>query len=127
MNIFLIISGIVALFIVVGHFTMGRKTYLLPMMEASFDGVAKKVMQSVFHYSSVNLVLMAVMLLALGFGVNLKGASSLIVQFIALHYSLFAAVLIITALASKIEKPMFKMFQWILFIIVAVLAWLGAA
>jgi hypothetical protein len=83
-------------------------------------------MQSVFHYSSVNLVLMAVMLLALGFGLNLKGASSLIVQFIALHYSLFAAVQIITALASKIDKSMFKMFQWILFIIVAVFAWLGA-
>jgi hypothetical protein len=126
MSIFLIISGLVALFIAAGHFTMGRKNYLIPMLEASFNGVAKKVMQSVFHYSSVNLVLMAVMLLALGFGLNLKGASSLIVQFIALHYSLFAAVQIITALASKIDKSMFKMFQWILFIIVAVFAWLGA-
>jgi hypothetical protein len=127
MNWFLVVSGLVALFVVVGHFSMGRKNYLLPMMNASFDDVAKKIMQSVFHYSSVNLVVMAVLLLLIGFGVTFTGGTRLLVQVIALHYSLFALVQLIIALSSKIDKSLMKMFQWLLFIIIAVFAWLGAA
>jgi hypothetical protein len=127
MNWFLVVSGLVALFVVAGHFSMGRKNYLLPMMNASFDDVAKKIMQSVFHYSSVNLVVMAVLLLLIGFGVTFTGGTRLLVQVIALHYSLFALVQLIIALSSKIDKSLMKMFQWLLFIIIAVFAWLGAA
>ncbi len=127
MNLFLFISGLVAGFTTVGHFAIGSKSFLKPMLNASFDEIPKKVMHSVFHYISVFLVLSTIVLLFLGLSPQLKTASSLLVRFIAIHYAVFAAVQIIIALTSKIEKAIFKLFQWMFFIIIAVLAWLGAS
>jgi hypothetical protein len=126
MNVWLIVSGLFALFVVVGHFTIGRKSYLKPMLDASFDGVAKRVMQSVFHYNSVNLVLMTILLLSVGFGLDIQGGSAVLVKFAIIHFALFAIVQIILASTAKIEKAFMKMFQWLLFILIAVFAWLGA-
>jgi hypothetical protein len=126
MNVWLIVSGLLALFVAVGHFTMGRKSYLKPMLDASFDGIAKRVMQSVFHYNSVNLVLMTILLLAVGFGLDIQGGATLLVKFVVIHFGLFAIVQIILAATAKIEKAFMKMFQWLLFILIAVFAWLGA-
>jgi hypothetical protein len=105
---------------------MGRKSYLKPMLDASFDGIAKRVMQSVFHYNSVNLVLMTILLLAVGFGLDIQGGATLLVKFVVIHFGLFAIVQIILAATAKIEKAFMKMFQWLLFILIAVFAWLGA-
>jgi hypothetical protein len=127
MNLLLLISGLVAGFTMFGHFVIGSKSFLKPMLNASFDEIPKKVMHSVFHYISVFLVLSTIVLLLLGLSPQLKTASSLLVRFIAIHYAAFAAVQIIIALTSKIEKAIFKLFQWIFFIIIAVLAWLGAS
>ena len=126
MNVWLIVSGVLALFVVVGYFTMGRKSYLKPMLDASFDGIAKRVMQCVFHYISVNLVLMTILLLAVGFGLDIQGRSVVLIKFVALHFALYAIVQIILAATAKIEKVFMKMFQWLLFILIAVFAWLGA-
>jgi hypothetical protein len=126
MNIWLIVSGVLALFVVVGHFSMGRKNYLKPMLDASFDGIAKRVMQSVFHYVSVNLVLMTILLLAAGFGLDIQGGSAVLVKFVAIHFALYAIVQIILAATAKIEKAFMKMFQWLLFLLIALFAWLGA-
>jgi hypothetical protein len=126
MNIWLIVSGVLALFVVVGHFSMGRKNYLKPMLDASFDGIAKRVMQSVFHYISVNLVLMTILLLAAGFGLDIQGGSAVLVKFVAIHFALYAIIQIILAATAKIEKAFMKMFQWLLFLLIALFAWLGA-
>ncbi|MGD2269940.1 MAG: hypothetical protein PVI06_06025 [Desulfobacterales bacterium] len=126
MNPLLLISGLVAGFCTVGHFMIGSKSYLKPMLNASFDEVAKKVMHSVFHYVSVFLVLASIALLSLGFGWR-PHAGSLMAKFIAIHFVAFAAIQIAIALTSKIEKAMLKMFQWTIFIIIAVFAWLGAS
>jgi hypothetical protein len=126
MNVWLIVSGVLALFVVVGHFSMGRKNYLKPMLDASFDGIAKRVMQSVFHYVSVNLVLMTILLLAAGFGLDIQGGSAVLVKFVAIHFALYAIIQIILAATAKIEKAFMKMFQWLLFLLIALFAWLGA-
>ena len=57
MNWYMLIAGIIALFAVIGHFTIGRKLFLMPTLKADFDVVAKKIMHCLFHYSSVWLVL----------------------------------------------------------------------
>ena len=126
MNWLILASGLFALFTVIGHFTMGNKNFLRPMMEASFDEVPKKVMQSAFHYVSVFLVLSAVTLILVGIGVSFGVDASLLVRFIALNYALFAIAQIIIALTSGIPKPLTKLFQWTFFVVIAVLAWLGA-
>lgn len=104
---------------------MGSKEYLNPMLAASFDPVPKKVMHSVFHYVSVFLILSTLALLALGFGIIADNQPSLLVHFIALNYAFFAAWQIVIAATSQIPKGIFKIFQWVLFVIIAVLAWLG--
>ena len=63
MNWYLIVAGLLAAFTSVGHFIIGSRQFLAPMLDASFDGVARKQMYSVFHYVSVDLVLSAALLL----------------------------------------------------------------
>ena len=126
MNWLILISGIVALSATLGHFTMGRKSFLKPMLDATFDEVPKKVMLAVFHYVSVFQVLSAASLILIGFGFSFELNSTLLVWFIALNYSLFALTGIIIALTSGIQNGLFKMFQWVFWVIIAVLAWVGA-
>ena len=57
MNRYLIVSGLLPAFTTVGHFAIGSKRFLEPMLQAPFDGVARKQMHCVFHYVSVDLVL----------------------------------------------------------------------
>ena len=126
MNWLVLISGLVAAFCTVGHFAIGSKQYLQPMLQASFDDVAKKVMHCVFHYVSVYLVLSTAFLIAVGFGYKFNTDATRMVQFIAVHFALFAATQLIIAATSKIQNAAFKMFQWIIFVVIAVLAWIGA-
>ena len=126
MNWLVLISGLVAGFCTVGHFAIGSKQYLQPMLQASFDEVPKKVMHCVFHYVSVYLVLSTLFLLAVGLGYNFNSDTSLLVKFIAVHFALFAVSQLIIAATSKISNAVFKMFQWIIFAVIAVTAWIGA-
>jgi hypothetical protein len=105
---------------------MGRKMFLKPMMDATFEEVPKKTMHSLFHYVSVFQVVSAVALILVGFGVSFNLDSTLLIRFIALNYSLFAVALLIIALTSHIPSPLTKLFQWVFWIIIAILAWIGA-
>ena len=120
------IAGLFALGAVIGHFTMGMKSFLKPMMDASFDDVPKKTMQAVFHYVSVFMVLSCAALIMVGSGYSFDMESTLLVQFIALNYSLFAVSLLIIAVTSGIPGSFTKMFQWVFWVIIAVLSWIGA-
>lgn len=126
MNWFILIAGLGAAFTTIGHFTMGSKMYLKPMLEADFDPVAKKVMHAVFHYVSAFLILSAAALLGVAFGLLNPAASQLLVLFIAASYAFFAVWQIILVLTSGIEKGLFKMFQWVFFVVIAVFAHLGS-
>ncbi len=125
MNWYLCIAGVFGAFTTIGHFTVGSKSFLKPMLEASFDEVAKKVMHCVFHYISAYLILSTLVLLFSGFGFDFGSDFTLLVKFIAANYILFALWQIILSLLSDIKNPLFKLFQWIFFTLIAVFAWLG--
>jgi hypothetical protein len=125
MNWFIFIAGIIAAMTVVGHFTVGRKDFLMPLLDSSIDDVPKKVLHCVFHYISAFLVISTLALLAVGAGVKFKSGYTLLVDFIAIHYATFAVIQLVIALRSKIPKPAFKLFQWIFFSLTAIFAWLG--
>jgi hypothetical protein len=127
MNWLLFIAGLFGGFTTLGHFFIGGKNFLKPMLEASFDEVPKKVMHCVFHYVSAYLILSTIVLLAMGLGFHFKGDTTLLVKFIAIHYAVFAITQLIIALTSKIQKGIFKLFQWVFFVIIAVSAWLGVS
>ncbi len=120
------ISGLIALVLVIGHFTVGSKNVLKPMLDASFDDVPKKTMLGVFHNDSVFLALSAAALILVGFGVDFNLSTTLLVRFIALNFSLFAIWRIVIALQSGNPGALTKMFQWIFFVLIAIFAWLGA-
>ena len=127
MNWMILISGLAAGFVNVGHFTVGSKDFLKPMLQADFDDVPKKVMHCVFHYISAYLVLSFIVLIALGLGFSFGTADALLVKFIAINYFFFAITQIVIAATSNIPNGVIKLFQWIFFIGVAIFAWIGAS
>ena len=126
MNTLLIVAGVLSLSVVGGHFTVGRSRYLRPMLGADFDPVARRVMLCVFHYVSVNLVLMTLILLAAGFGLDPDDGMRVAVLAVAVHYGLYAIVQLVYALTAGIEQALGKMFQWVFFVVIAALAWIGS-
>jgi hypothetical protein len=126
MNVYLIVAGIVALFTTVGHFTIGSKQFLQPMLASTFDPLTQKVMHCVFHYVSAFLILSTAAMLLIGFGVDLGAGTQLLVRFIALNYAGFAVWQIALASTSGIPNGVFKMFQWIFFALIAIFGWFGS-
>ena len=127
MNWMILISGLAAGIVNLGHFTVGRKEFLKPMLQAEFDDVPKKVMQCVFHYISVYVILSFIVLIAIGLGLRFGSADAVLVKFIAINYFLFAITQIVIAASSSIPKGVAKLFQWIFFLLVAIFAWIGAS
>jgi VIT1/CCC1 family predicted Fe2+/Mn2+ transporter len=124
MNITVLIAGIIAALATIGHFTMGTKQFLNPMLEAEFNPISKKVMHAVFHYISVFLALSAFFLIMVGArGMRCVFDPFLILVFIGGNYALFAILQIIIALSSK--ASLLKMFQWVFWIAIAILVFMG--
>jgi hypothetical protein len=126
MNGLLITAGLLATFCTAGHLVIGGQSFLKPMLQASFDEVPKKVMHCVFHFITVDFVMATVVLLAAGFGVTFGINASLLVKYIAVQFAFFALTQVFMVSVSKIKGGLFKIFQWTLFILIALFAWLGA-
>jgi hypothetical protein len=127
MNWMILISGLAAGFVNLGHLIIGGKGFLKPMLQADFDEVPKKVMHCVFHYVSVYVALSFIVLIAIGLGFSFGAADTLLVKFIAINYFLFAITQIVIAATSNIPKGVTKLFQWIFFMVIAIFAWIGAS
>jgi hypothetical protein len=127
MNWLIFIGGLAAGFCTLGHFAIGSKAFLEPMLQAPFDDVPKKVMHSVFHYISAFLVLSSIALLAIGLGYNFNADTTLLVKFIAISFIVFAVTQIVIAATSTIPNGVIKLFQWIFFVVIAIFAWIGAS
>jgi hypothetical protein len=126
MNYFIFVSAMIALVAAIGHFTMGRKDYLLPVLKSEVDIVPKKVMQSLFHYMSVFLVLSSIILFAGSHhSCPLYDYVHNMVKFIGVVYAFFAIVQFLIALTSGIPGGVFKLFQWVFWALIAVFAVLG--
>ncbi|UCG38393.1 MAG: hypothetical protein JSV00_09455 [bacterium] len=126
MNRMLLAAAAVAAMTTVGHFLAGTRLYLLPMTESDFDPVARKVMHAVFHYISVFLVTSTVFLLLSAFGLLGQEGGRVLARFIAVNYALFAVVQMGLALRSGMDRALVRMFQWVFFLLIAMLAGLGA-
>lgn len=126
MNFPILFSAIIALAAVIGHFAIGKKNYLNPVLESNLDAIPKKVMLSLFHYMSVFMVFSTIILFA--------GASKLcplydyvhhMIRFIALCYGGFAIVQFLIAIISEIKGGVFKLFQWVFWLLISVLGIFG--
>ena len=127
MDWYIFIAGLIAVATTVGHFVVGSKEFLKPMLGASFDPISKKVMHCVFHYVSTFLILSAVTLLSIGLGIWSGNGSVAVINFIALNYVIFAFWQKALAITSGIPNGIFKLFQWIFFILIALFSFLGTS
>ena len=126
MNYYILISAIITLAAVIGHFTIGRKDYLIPVLDSDIDIIPKKVMHSLFHYMSVFMVLSTVILFAgSSMACPLYDYVQNMIRFIGIVYAFFAVTQFIIALSSGISGGIFKLFQWILWTLIAVFVILG--
>ena len=126
MNYFILISAIIGLAAIIGHFTIGRKEYLIPVLNSDIDIIPKKVMHSLFHYMSVFMVLSTVILFAgSSLACPLYDYVQNMIRFIGIVYAFFAVAQFIIALTSGISGGIFKLFQWILWALIAVFVILG--
>ena len=126
MNYFIFISALITLVAIIGHLTMGSKEYLKPVLDSDIGSVPKKVMQSLFHYMSVFLVLSMIILLA--------GSHELcpmydyvhnMIRFIGIVFAFFALTSFIIGLTSGISGGVLKMFQWLFWALIAAFAIIG--
>ena len=126
MNWLVTIAGLVSAFTTTGHFFIGIKQFLKPMLEAPFDPVPKKTMHCVFHYVSAFQILSTLALLGVGLGILTGEGTSALVRFIAINYAVFAIWQIVLAATSQIPRGVLKLFQWTFFVLIAVFALIGA-
>ena len=126
MNYFIFISALISLVAIIGHCSMGRKEYLKHVLDSDIDIVPKKVMQSLFHYMSVFMVLSMIILLAGSHhSCPMYDYVHNMVRFIGIVYAFFALTQFIIALTSGIPGGVFKMFQWVFWALIAACAIIG--
>jgi hypothetical protein len=124
MNVLLVIAGVLATGVLIGHSTLGRRDYFLPMLSAEFDPYAKRIMSFVWHMSTLSLCLMALALLALGFG-HLPEGGPILGWFVFAHFLGWGVIHLLLGLTSGLPRAVARMFQWVLFFVVAALTGLG--
>ncbi len=127
MNVYLLVSGVLAAFILVGHATIGRKQFFLPMLAASFDPTSKRIMEFVWHMSTVALVLPPVVLIYSGLQASTYTATGLIIWFLALQFAAWGLVHLLLVATSGLPGAVYKLFQWTLFLATAATAFAGLA
>ncbi|WP_439183061.1 hypothetical protein [Carboxylicivirga taeanensis] len=125
MNTMVLLAGIVAAMATLGHFTAGTKMYLKPFKACDLDVVPKNVILSVFHYVSVYQILSSLLLIMVGVNYeNCMYDPTMVLNFIGMNYAFFALVQIIIALTSSVKGGLFKMFQWVFWVLIAVFVFL---
>ena len=125
MDWYIIIAGLIAAATTAGHFSVGSQKFLKPMLGASFDPIPQKVMHCVFHYVSTYLILSTATLLLIGSGIWSGVGTAAVINFIAVNYVIFAIWQIGLAIKSGIPNGIFKLFQWIFFVLIALFSFLG--
>jgi hypothetical protein len=110
---------------VLGHGTVGRKQFFLPMLAATFDPTAKRIMAFVWHMSTATLVIAAVALLCAGLGYVGEAARGPLALYVALQFMAYGAVHLFLVSTSNLPGAVHKQFQWSLFLAVGVAALVG--
>ncbi len=127
MNVYLAAAGLVAAFMLVGHSTVGRKQFFLPMLAVDFDPVSKRIMEFVWHMATASLVLPPIVLLYAGFSGIEEAAMRYVVIYVAVQFAAWGVVHFLMVSTSGLPGALYKLFQWMLFLAVGALGWAGMA
>ncbi len=123
MNIFALISGIIALVTTLKFITQDRKNVLKVLGDPSLEEVIKKNIQSFFSYNMIFLIFSTLFLLMFGFGGFKDGI--ILIKFISLNYLMFSVWELQLAFTSDIKRALVFMSDWMYFTLIALFAFLG--
>ena len=127
MNYYIFTAGVISMLATIGHFAIGTKDFLKPVLNSEIDDIPKNVMVSLFHYMSGFMVLTSVILLSISMGEPLIFQNTKdVVIMIGLFYGAFAVIQFAIALFSSITLGVVKLFQWIFWLLIAISALIGA-
>ncbi len=122
MNIVVFLAGLVAGFATIGHFIIGSREFLKPVMGSQVEEIPKRVMMGLFHYMSVFMVLTTIILISLSLGCNLIFENpDDILKFIAVTYGGYAIAQLIIALTAPVKQGLIKLFQWVFWMVISIL------
>ena len=102
MNAAFLVAGALAAFMVVGHSTLGRRQFFLPMLAADFDPTSKRIMEFVWHMSTLTLVAAAVALIFAGLAADGAPGRSLLALFVGLLFLASGAVHLYLVVTSQL-------------------------
>ncbi len=125
MNGLLIASGLLAGFATLGHVTIGSKLFLRPFLSAELEAVPRKVMQTLFHFITIDFALGTAVLLYAGISRDPVWDTFLAVLVTAIKFGLYALVQIVAVSFSGIEGGLKKMFQWTFFLAISATGLVG--
>lgn len=126
MNYLHLSAAILALFATIGHFTMGYKMYMLPVKNSNIDTIPKNIMVGLFHYASVFMIISTIVLFYASIGSDSKLFDlNIAVLLIGTIYAGWAIVQLIIAITSSVKGALFKMFQWIFWLVIALLVFMS--
>ncbi len=127
MNYYIFTAGIISTLATIGHFAIGTKDFLKPVLNSEVGDIPKNVMTSLFHYMSGFMVLTSVILLSISMGEPLVFQNTKdVVIMIGIFYGTFAIIQFAIALFSSITLGVVKLFQWIFWLLIALFALIGA-
>ncbi len=126
-------AGILGAAITAVHLVLGQITIVEPMLDASFDDVAKQTLLVCWHIVSVDLVLTAAGLIAAGVQPEKYATTMLFPAFLGLHYLLWGGVFLVVGVATSLplgvgamgQRLFVDMPQWLLFFVPVVLVGQG--
>lgn len=126
MNYFIFISALITVVALVGQLTMGRKEYLIPVLNSDIELVPKKMMQSLFYSMSALLALSLIVLLAGSHqSCPMYDYVHNMVRFVGMAFGLFALTQFILVVTSGMSGGVFKLFQWVFWALISLFAILG--
>lgn len=114
MSIPLLIVGVFCSFLCLVHVVGGGRDCARPMLDASFDPVAKATVYACWH--GVSMYLLASGLLLVWVGLDPSAATRLAAQAIGLSYLCIAALFGVLASTWAIAGGWYKLGQWMAFL-----------
>jgi len=120
LNIPFLIAGILTAIATLAHSIGGEITTIRPLVNAEMKDVPKLELRAVWHMLTIHLFASAIMMFFLAFSVI---GDVVIGKFLALQFLGYGLALLILAIVKQVG--LFQVPQWVLFFLIAGLAYWG--
>ena len=116
-----IVLGAITILLFGVHVTGGEREVARPMLAADYDATARWTMYVCWHAISAHLLIGGITLVWAG--LNEGVAADVLVAAISTLHLVYAALFLLFAARSRIERGWLKLGQWIAFLPLGVIGW----